>query len=144
LSDDYQAKLAEQLAGKPLRSELGGAAVQLAVGFIDRVPEEIISSSENRHAVDAEALAHDEEVTLNEQINSLLEGLGDDDKGRLFRYSMYTTDKSDAQKRGDGEASILYGQYLGQELNTMSADAQRVADRYHRLLNRLSVVRKQR
>jgi hypothetical protein len=137
LSDEQQAQLAERLAGKPLRTELGEAAVQLTTGFIDRVPEHL------RVAPDEQSSVEDEISTLRSQIDGLLEGLSDEDKNRLLRYSMYTTDKSDAQQRGDGDASILYGQYLGQELTSMKPEAQQVADRYHRLMTRLSALRNQ-
>jgi hypothetical protein len=143
LSDEHQAQLAERLAGKPLRTELGEAAVQLTTGFIDRVPEHLLVAPDEQSSVEVQSTGEDEISTLRSQIDGLLEGLSDEDKNRLLRYSMYTTDKSDAQQRGDGDASILYGQYLGQELTSMKPEAQQVADRYHRLMTRLSALRNQ-
>jgi hypothetical protein len=143
LSDDYQAKLAEQLAGKPLREEMGEAAVHLATGFIDQIPEELRATPDNQYVNEVHEQPYDHVAALSEEINRLLAGFSEDDKGHLYRYSMYTTDKSDAQKQGNGQLSITYGQYIGEELKAMSPEAERVANRYHNLLNGLSAARKQ-
>ena len=146
LSDDYQAALAEKLAGKPLRTELGNAALELANQhaapvFIDRIPEDILAPHIDQPVAEERPTLEQEIARVDERIKTLLDGLSDDDKNSLFRYMLYKNDKINAQQRGDGEASTLYGQYMGQEERAMSPRAQQVANEYHQLMNNLSSLR---
>lgn len=130
LSDTYQAELAEELAGKQLRSRLGDIAISSA-------------THQGREAAKASQHPEEREAALRQQIDSLLDRLSKDDKDRLFRYTLYASDKEKAQSEDDGDASMLAGQYMGQEYIAMSQDARVIADRYHRLMGQLSRTRQQ-
>lgn len=143
LSDAHQALLAEHLAGEPLKSELGGVAVSLATTtlgsptmaaptLIDQIPDDIL------HPKKEEVVVEEALPSPQERMDILLRGLSPDDVSTLYRYSMYKTNKAEAQRRGDGLASQLAGQYMGQELRSMSAAAKIVADQYHVLSGQLS------
>jgi hypothetical protein len=154
LTDAHQAELAERLAGKPLRGKLGSAALELtlaepaqasdiAPGFIDRIPDHIAAQSNETVVAEVPVSPQEKESALSQEIDSLLAELSADDKDKLFRYSTYKSDKANAQHQGDGHASELAGQYMGQEYRGMSAGAQRIADQYHGLMQQLSWSRHQ-
>lgn len=140
LSDAYQARLAEQLTAKPLRSELGEAAVHASV-FIDRIPEGLKVSPEALPTAEVQPTREDRIEALSAQIDELTQGLSDDEKNSLFRHMTYKDDKIDAQRRGDGAASTLHGEYMGQEERAMSPRAQRVAGEYYQLMTNLKRLR---
>ena len=122
LTDEHQASLAERLAGKPLLGqEMGHVAISATAEVVAHVPK------------DSE--------TLSAAVDQLLTGLSDEDKRSLHAYSRHISDKRTAQRTGDGQFSILSGQYAGQELRSMSAKAQKVADQYTSLMDKLSSAR---
>ena len=103
-----------------------------------KIPESIRQTvATNDRDIHDQSDAHAREKTQSDRISeqsdkidSMLESLTPDDKDRLFRYKLYLDDKADAQSRGDGEASRLAGQYAGQELRAMSADARSISNLY--------------
>ncbi len=146
LTDAHQAELAERYAGKPLKSELGGTAVSGAVltsGFIDRVPDHIMSQGSEEPAVEVLPTPQERADALDGQINTLLKGLTEAEQNKLFRYSMYKSNKAEAQRRGDGDLSIAAGMDMGQEYASMSIEAQSIADQYDELLEKLSQARRE-
>ena len=157
LTDEYQAELAERLAGKPLRQEMGS----LAVGAISLVaPESKPTPSSVEHtaqvtygedgliempnwgaagASSAEATPTQPEAptpTIEDALNDLKQDLPADEVRKLENYSRYLYDKANAQSSGDGEGSTRAGQYAGQEYRSMSPDAQQIASHYASLWQR--------
>lgn len=80
-------------------------------------------------ALDVVGIADPAERAAN-PLAELTRGLGDDDLARLRDYSDALLSKKDAQKRGDGEGSILLGQAAGDALRAMKPEVRRLADRY--------------
>lgn len=76
--------------------------------------------------------------SLEDQLQELSKGLSAEDIQHLDSFASYTQEKALAQKRGHGEDSTRYGQYLGQEYLEMSPAAQKVADRYARVWMKLN------
>ena len=146
LTDAHQAELAEQLAGQPLKNELGEAALTLAgqgenPAFIDKVPDHILAQAAPATEAAPHLTPEEQADSLSAQIDALVANLNEDDKNALFRYSTYASDKKTSQLNSDGEGSMRAGQYMGQELRGMSEQAQRVADQYHRMMTQLSRLR---
>lgn len=148
LTDENQAELAGRLAeDKPLKAEMGNAAVSTVLGtppgLIDHTPDHIANLGSIDAPAEVPVSPQERADTLSTAIDSLLGELSTDDKDTLFRYSLYASDKEDAQYRNDGHGSELAGQYQGQEYRSLSPKAQQVANRYHGLMQQLSRVRRQ-
>ncbi len=146
LTDAHQAELAERYAGKPLKSELGGAAVSgtvLTSGFIDRVPDHIMNQGSEEPAIEVLPTPQERADALDGQINTLLEGLSEAEQNKLFRYSMYKSNKAEARRRGDDYLTTEYDQIMTQEYDSLSTEAQSIADQYDELLEKLSQSRRE-
>jgi len=138
LSDQRQMELAEELAGKPLRDnevnqetknrlyaeqKLGGQALHKQV---ERPQPSQAEQLQLR--LDAIGQKYDREASLN-----------------LWRYASGMMNKRDAQRAGDGQASMDYHQQAGQairELEKVSGpDARKDAEDYLSLMQQLQSAR---
>ena len=75
-------------------------------------------------------------TTPEQQLIDLTEDLNQDDRLQLRSYAESKIGKREAQKDGDGERSILEGQYMGQAVTAMSDRAKAIKDTYAALFER--------
>ena len=108
-------------------------ARRAAEGIIDRIPDHIMNPKPAA-AEAAQAAAPAAEATPKlsggEYLVKLTDGLSDDDKSALRSYADAAEQKAEAQKAGNGDNSMYWGQIQGQSLREMSAAARAVADQY--------------
>lgn len=93
--------------------------------------------------VDAKLALQEEEVDLKKQLDKIKDEFKDsgDDVMNLWRYAANRLNKADAQRRGDGQASIDHGNMSGQGYNSLSPKAQAQAENYYRVFMQLDAVR---
>lgn len=118
------------------KAELNPTVVEFDENGLIKIPDYMkqtpsaVSGAKENAGMQREKTQADRVKEQSSKIDTMLEGLSDDDKTGLFRYRMYLDDKKDAQSRGDGQASSLAGQYAGQELRTLSASARAISSTY--------------
>ncbi len=90
------------------------------------------------------------ETALEKRENELLEGIraiearfDEETALNLWRFAANKMNKQQAQARGDGNGSVLYGQESGQAYQSLPEAGKEVADKYLHLMQQLEKVRSQ-
>lgn len=73
----------------------------------------------------------------SDPLGELTQGLSQDDRMELRSYADAQIGKREAQKAGDGDRSIIEGQYMGQAYKAMSPAAKAIVNQYVALYERL-------
>lgn len=123
-------QLKEQYAARQAAERINGVS-QAPSGMI-----EVPKWGETPAAVEAQPVpetARDPRARIEE----LTASLSEKDRQSLRGYARAESDKRDAQQRGDGDASILFGQEMGQYDRSLSPAAKKVKDAYAHLFGQL-------
>lgn len=105
-------------------------ARRAATGIIEGIPDHLKSRTE------AEVEAPEApKLTRAEYLRKLTEGLSEADVARLRSFAEATAAKQRAQRNGEGDNSIYWGQQLGQSYREMSAIAQSISSQYAHAYN---------
>lgn len=137
LSDQRQAELAEELAGKPLRSaeaikvsERSSVGQKLGTHVVDKLVERPQLSKKEQLSLELDTIAakYDKEGGLN-----------------LWRYGSGMMNMREAQQAGDGQGSMDYQHQAGQAIRELEkvggAEARKDAETYLRLMQQLHAER---
>ncbi|MES2876250.1 MAG: hypothetical protein V4678_02145 [Patescibacteria group bacterium] len=147
ISDSAQESLAERLAGNKLKVSIGHAATAQAVNsdFIDHVPGFARNQTDAVEVAQAapERTLGDRIAEQSEKIDEMVADLSEQEVAKLYNFARYSGDKEVAQQSRDGEASALYGQYMGQELRSMSPATKAISSEFRDAMRHLQWLRDQ-
>lgn len=145
VSDDGLLNIVDHNSTNGTRVITGANAEEGLISHVPKSPGEakdMLGMPEQQRQAKVESQRKSAEQELLTRIEDLLKPFSENVRSELWRYAAGMMNKRDAQVRGDGAASIAYGQDAGRAFSKLTTpDAQDAANAYLHYMEQLDRVR---